>query len=72
MGFSLTRLFRRGGPVVPVVRMSGAIGVGMTFRQGLSLSGIEGARERAHVRLAPGEPRDDGAAGGVRERGESC
>ncbi|MBZ0229129.1 MAG: S49 family peptidase [Bauldia sp.] len=54
MGFSLTRLFRRGGPVVPVVRMSGAIGVGMTFRQGLSLSGIEGALERAFaIKAAP-------------------
>jgi signal peptide peptidase SppA len=55
MAFSWKRLFGRGGPVVPLVRLSGAIGsAGMPLRQSLSLAGIEDALERAFaVKAAP-------------------
>ena len=54
MGFSLKRLLGRGGPVVPVVRLSGAIGVGMPLRQGLSLASLETALDRAFaIKAAP-------------------
>jgi signal peptide peptidase SppA len=52
MAFSLSRLlpsrFRRGGPVIPVVRLSGAIGVGVgPLRSGMSLASVEGALTKA-------------------------
>jgi len=47
MAFWWKRLFGRGRPVVPLVRLSGSIGVGMPLRQSLSLAGIEDALERA-------------------------
>jgi signal peptide peptidase SppA len=46
--------FRKGAPVVPVVRMSGAIGIGTSFRPGLSMATAAAALERAFaVKGAP-------------------
>lgn len=39
--------YRRRDPVVPVVRLSGAIGAAVPFRSGLSLAGVAPALERA-------------------------
>ncbi|WP_342343790.1 S49 family peptidase [Chthonobacter albigriseus] len=39
--------FRDEGPVVPVVRLSGAIGIGTPFRPGLSLAAVSHTLERA-------------------------
>jgi len=52
MAFSLSRLvpmrFRRDGHIVPVIRLSGAIGIGVgPLRSGLSLASAEGALARA-------------------------
>lgn len=47
MALSLLFLFGRGRPVVPVVRLSGAIGAAGGLRPGLSLAGIEGALAKA-------------------------
>ncbi len=47
MDFSLKRLISRGGPVVPVVRLQGAIGVGIGLRPSLSLAGVETLLARA-------------------------
>lgn len=44
--FSPARLFRRG-PVVPVLRMTGVIGMGTPLRPGLNLAGVAGPLERA-------------------------
>ena len=52
MAFSLKRLFGKGGPVVPVVRLSGAIGMAIPLRPGLSLAGIETLLERAFAMKA--------------------
>lgn len=42
------------GPIVPVVRLAGTIGIGTPFRPGLSLAGVAGALERAFaVKRAP-------------------
>ena len=41
------RRFRRGEPVVPVVRLSGVIGVSSPLRPGLTLSGIARTLDRA-------------------------
>ena len=54
MAFSVKRLFGGGGPVVPLVRLSGAIGVGMPLRQSLSLAAVEGQLDRAFaLKAAP-------------------
>lgn len=46
--------FRNEGPMVPVVRLSGAIGLGTPFRPGLSLAGVASSLERAFaVKKAP-------------------
>ncbi|GGK53070.1 S49 family peptidase [Salinarimonas ramus] len=45
--FLFSRRYRAEHPLVPVVRLSGAIGVGMGLRQGLSFQGVAGALERA-------------------------
>lgn len=47
MAFSLGSLFNREGPVIPVVRLSGAIGSAMPLRQGLSVAGLEATLGRA-------------------------
>jgi signal peptide peptidase SppA len=39
--------FRDRGPVVPVVRLSGAIGIGTGFRPGLTLAGVASALDKA-------------------------
>lgn len=50
----LPRRFRRTGPVVPVVRLSGAIGISTPFRPGLTLAGVAPALDRAFAfRTAP-------------------
>ena len=41
------RRFRRKRTVVPVVRLSGAIGLSAPLRPGLSLVGVEASLERA-------------------------
>jgi serine protease SohB len=41
------RRFRRRGTIIPVVRLSGAIGISAPFRPGLNLAGIESSLERA-------------------------
>jgi serine protease SohB len=41
------RWFRRNRTVIPVVRLSGAIGISAPFRPGLNLVGVEAALERA-------------------------
>jgi signal peptide peptidase SppA len=58
MAFSLQSLvpepFRTNAPVIPIVRLSGAIGMPSTFRQGMSLQSVEGALAKAFgVRDAP-------------------
>lgn len=53
MRFSLASLFPKRSPTIPVVRLSGAIGIGMPFRQGLSLSSLEKTLERAFAVKAP-------------------
>ena len=58
MAFSLNALlpkrFRRDRPVIPVVRLSGAIGTVSAFRSGLSISALEGPLERAFsIKAAP-------------------
>jgi serine protease SohB len=46
--------FRNDGPVIPLVRLSGAVGGASTFRSGLSLAGIEAALAKAFsVKRAP-------------------
>ena len=46
--------FRRDSPVIPLIRLSGAIGASGGFRSGLSLAGIEGALAKAFaVKQAP-------------------
>jgi serine protease SohB len=46
--------FGRSGVVVPVVRLTGAIGVGIPFRQSISLQSVEPALEKAFaLRSAP-------------------
>ena len=47
MAFSLASVFRRDRPVVPVVRLSGAIGGAGGLRPGLSLAGVETALAKA-------------------------
>jgi signal peptide peptidase SppA len=47
MAFSLKGLISRGGPVIPVVRLSGAIGTGPGLRPSLSLAGVEPQLARA-------------------------
>jgi len=47
MALSLGRLFGRGRTVVPLVRLSGMIGVTAPFRTGLSLATVEGPLNRA-------------------------
>ncbi len=45
---------RRPRTVVPVVRLSGAIGISGPFRPGLNLAGVEGSLERAfRMKSAP-------------------
>jgi len=55
MGFSdFFRRFRRQRTVVPVVRLSGAIGISAPFRPGLNLASIESSLERAfRMKSAP-------------------
>lgn len=54
MRFTLASLFPKRSPTIPVVRLAGAIGIGMPFRQGLSLSSLEKTLERAFaVKSAP-------------------
>jgi serine protease SohB len=54
MRFTLASLFPKRSPTIPVVRLSGAIGISMPFRQGLSLTSLEKTLERAFaVRSAP-------------------
>src|SRR5579871_6820042 len=43
----LFRRFRRKRTVIPVIRLSGAIGISGPLRPGLSLAGIESTLERA-------------------------
>jgi len=46
--------FRHKGPVIPVVRLAGAIGIGTPFRPGLSLAAVAQGLERAFaVKRAP-------------------
>ncbi|WP_245293282.1 S49 family peptidase [Mongoliimonas terrestris] len=46
--------FRAKGPVIPVVRLAGAIGMGTPFRPGLSLPAVSAALERAFsIKRAP-------------------
>jgi signal peptide peptidase SppA len=58
MAFSLSALvpgfMRRDRTVVPVIRLSGAIGIGAPLRPGLSLAGLEAPLERAFgIKSAP-------------------
>ena len=54
MAFSLSSLLRRDGTVIPVVRLSGAIGAAGGLRPGLSLAGVESALAKAFsVKRAP-------------------
>jgi signal peptide peptidase SppA len=54
MAFSLASVFRRDRPVVPVVRLSGAIGSAGGLRAGLSLAGVETALAKAFaIKRAP-------------------
>jgi signal peptide peptidase SppA len=58
MAFSLSAILPKslhaGGTTVPVVRLSGAIGVGMPLRSGLSLANLEGPLARAFgIKSAP-------------------
>jgi signal peptide peptidase SppA len=54
MAFSLSSLFNRKQAVIPVVRLSGAIGSGGGFRGGLSLAGVEAALGKAFgIKRAP-------------------
>src|SRR5205823_9825581 len=51
---SLFRRFRRKRTIVPVVRLSGAIGISAPLRPGLNLAGIESTLERAfRMKSAP-------------------
>ncbi|WP_372425013.1 S49 family peptidase [Salinarimonas chemoclinalis] len=45
--FLVSPRFRAAHPLVPVVRLAGAIGVGVGLRQGLSFQGVASALERA-------------------------
>ncbi|MEP2743091.1 MAG: S49 family peptidase [Bauldia litoralis] len=47
MAFSVKGLFSRGGPVIPVVRLSGSIGTGPGLRPSLSLASVEPLLARA-------------------------
>lgn len=47
LGRILPKRFRRDYPVVPVVRLSGTIGTGSTFRPGLSLNSCASTLEKA-------------------------
>ena len=47
MDFSVRRLISRGGPVVPLLRLSGAIGIGGGLRPSLSVAGVETLLARA-------------------------
>ncbi|MCP4383854.1 MAG: S49 family peptidase, partial [Hyphomicrobiales bacterium] len=47
MNFSIRKLISRGGPVVPVVRLAGPIGVGGGLRQSLSIASVEPLLARA-------------------------
>jgi len=50
----LRRLGGRGGPVIPAVRLEGAVGMGMPGRRSLTLAGVAGALDRAFsIREAP-------------------
>ncbi|MEO1104953.1 MAG: S49 family peptidase, partial [Pseudomonadota bacterium] len=40
-------------PTIPLVRLSGAIGMGTSLRPGLSLATVEGALEKAFAMKAP-------------------
>ncbi|SDB29024.1 S49 family peptidase [Bauldia litoralis] len=54
MAFSVKGLFSRGGPVIPVVRLSGSIGTGPGLRPSLSLAGVEPLLARAFgIKAAP-------------------
>jgi serine protease SohB len=54
LGSLLRAGFRAGGPIVPIVRLSGAIGGPGPIRTGISLQGVEGALARAFaVKAAP-------------------
>jgi serine protease SohB len=54
MRFPFASLFSKGSPVVPLVRLSGAIGMSMPFRGSLSLAGLEKTLERAFaIKSAP-------------------
>jgi ClpP class serine protease len=54
MAFSLASVFRRDRPVVPIVRLSGAIGSAGGLRAGLSLAGVETALAKAFaIKRAP-------------------
>jgi serine protease SohB len=58
MAFALSNLvpsfMRRDRAFVPVIRLSGAIGIGAPFRPGLSLAGLESALDRAFaIKAAP-------------------
>jgi signal peptide peptidase SppA len=58
MAFSLSALLPKsmqpGRKIVPVIRLSGAIGVGMALRPGLSLANLEGPLDRAFaIKSAP-------------------
>lgn len=54
MAFSLSSLFGCDRPVVPVVRLSGAIGAAGGLRPGLSLAGVEAALAKAFaIKRAP-------------------
>lgn len=54
MAFSFRNFFGRRGPVIPVVRLSGAIGMAMPLRAGVSLSALETPLERAFaIKSAP-------------------
>jgi signal peptide peptidase SppA len=54
MAFSFRSLFSARGPVVPVIRLSGAIGLAIPFRPGVSLAAVEPQLERAFaIRAAP-------------------
>ena len=49
-----TSFFSRGGPVIPLVRLTGAIGMTLPFRQGLSAASVETPLSRAFaVKAAP-------------------
>ena len=54
MAFTVKGLFSRGGPVIPVVRLSGSIGTGPGLRPSLSLAGVEPLLARAFgIKAAP-------------------